>query len=78
MVVEKATHPQGGLKRDNLPGALDVARPEVEKATHPQGGLKPLAINEVPEVAINVEKATHPQGGLKPPPPPTPPAAHPS
>jgi len=36
--VEKATHPQGGLKR--VRNGQDALHPLVEKATHPQGGLK--------------------------------------
>jgi len=37
--VEKATHPQGGLKQQL--SAPDARARAVEKATHPQGGLKP-------------------------------------
>ena len=37
--VEKATHPQGGLKLGKI-RHLVVDRRLVEKATHPQGGLK--------------------------------------
>jgi len=61
--VEKATHPQGGLKPGER-GEVVMGGRRVEKATHPQGGLKRSDRNET-IMPDTVEKATHPQGGLK-------------
>jgi len=63
-MVEKATHPQGGLKLENVPKVSCQRVRRVEKATHPQGGLKHRAAFADRHGSV-VEKATHPQGGLK-------------
>jgi len=53
--VEKATHPQGGLKQMWVRPS-DLEDFEVEKATHPQGGLKQAGRRNPPDRAIVLKR----------------------